>query len=231
MRQAIAITEKALAEVIAGVRLFDTERAIAGRLRTALIEHGGEALPFEPIVLAGPRAALPHGVPSDRPVRMGDVLLIDFGTSYGGYISDITRTFVVGLPLEGRNRDVYEAVKAANQAGREAARPGATAQDVDRAARKVIEEAGFGEYFIHRTGHGIGLDAHEGPYIVEGNDVVLEPGMTFTVEPGIYIPGEIGVRIEDDVLITPDGAESLTTFDRELIRLDPRERPPFVCEN
>jgi Xaa-Pro aminopeptidase len=150
-------------------------------------------------------------------VEEGEVLLIDFGTRYNGYVSDITRTFVVGKPLEGKKLAGYEAVKAGNAAGRAIAGPGVTGQDVDRATRKVIVDAGFGEYFIHRTGHGIGLDGHERPYIVEGNDKPLEVGMTFTIEPGIYIPGEIGVRIEDNVVITEDGCESLTTYGREML--------------
>lgn len=215
MRQAIELTEDALRVVVNRVRVGMTEREIAGMLTLALMERGGGPVPFEPIVLAGERAALPHGAPTDRALAEGDVLLIDFGSSVGGYVSDITRTFAVGRPLESRSRAVYEAVKAANAAGRAAAGPGVPAQEVDRAARQAIEDAGFGEYFIHRTGHGIGLSAHEGPYIVEGSEVVLEPGMAFTVEPGVYIPGEVGVRIEDDVIITEDGAESLTRYGRD----------------
>ncbi len=215
MRQAINLTEDALREVVDQVRPGMTEREIAGMLTRALMERGGGPMPFEPIVLAGDRAALPHGTPSDRAVQEGDVLLIDFGSSVGGYVSDITRTFAVGKPLEGRSRAVYEAVKAANAAGRAAAKPGVAAQEVDRAARPIIADAGFGEYFVHRTGHGIGLSAHEAPYMVEGNDTVLEPGMAFTVEPGIYIPGEIGVRIEDDLIVTEDGVESLTRYGRD----------------
>ncbi len=217
LRGAVAITEQALQATIAAVRPGMTERQIASRLALALLEAGGGPLPFDPIVLSGPRAALPHGVPTDRAVQEGEVLLIDFGTRRGGYVSDLTRTFAVGRPLEGKQRAVYEAVKAANAAGRAAARPGVTCQEVDRAARRVIEEAGFGPYFTHRTGHGLGLDGHERPYIVEGNETVLQPGMVFTVEPGIYLPGEIGVRIEDDVLITPAGSESLTQFGRDLM--------------
>jgi len=216
MRAAVKVSEKALGEVLAEVRPGMTEREVATMLSRAQSQAGGEEIPFLPIVLAGGRAALPHGGPTDRVIQSGEVLLLDFGTRKGGYVSDITRTFAVGKPLEGKQLAVYEAVRAANEAGRQAARPGVTCQEVDRAARKVIEEAGFGEYFIHRTGHGIGLDGHERPYIVEGNEVVLEPGMTFTVEPGIYIAGEIGVRIEDDVVITEDGCESLSTFDRKL---------------
>jgi Xaa-Pro dipeptidase len=217
MRGAIAITEQALQTVIERVKPGMTERQITTYLNMALVEAGSGPLPFDPIVLAGPRAALPHGGPTERELGAGEVLLIDFGTRKDGYVSDITRTFAVSRPLAGKHAAVYEAVKAANAAGHQTAKPGASCQDVDRAARQVITDAGFGEYFIHRTGHGIGLDGHERPYIVEGNATVLEPGMTFTVEPGIYIPDEIGVRIEDDVVITPEGCESLTTFNREMM--------------
>jgi len=136
----------------------------------------------------------------------------------GGYAADITRTFAIG-ELEEELARVYEVVRAANGAGRAAAGPGVVAEEVDRAARALIEEAGYGEYFIHRTGHGLGLEVHEPPFIVAGNGRALEPGMTFTVEPGVYLPGRGGVRIEDDVLVTPGGAESLTTFPRGLISL------------
>jgi len=223
MRAAIKIAEDVLQEVIADLRPGMTERQVASRLKTGLIEAGGGAEPFEPIVLSGPRTALPHGVPSDAEVQAAQPLLIDYGTRSEGYVSDITRTFFVGGPADGKYREVYEVVKEANAAGRSAARPGITPHAVDQAARQVIESAGYGEYFTHRTGHGIGLDAHEDPYIVEGNLAELEVGNTFTVEPGIYIPGEFGVRIEDDMVITPDGAESLTTFDRELITVDFKE--------
>jgi Xaa-Pro dipeptidase len=136
----------------------------------------------------------------------------------GGYASDITRTFAL-KGLTDEMVEVYEVVREANRAGRAKVAPEVTAQEVDRAARSVIEVAGFGEYFIHRTGHGLGLEVHEQPYIVEGNQEPLRPGMTFTVEPGIYLPGKGGVRIEDDVVVTPEGGESLTSFPRELMIL------------
>jgi Xaa-Pro dipeptidase len=216
MRRAIAITEAALQAVIESLEPGLTERQVAARLNVAQIERGGDVVPFPPIVQVGPNAALPHGTPGDRPLTPGEVLLCDFGTSFGGYASDLTRTFFFGAEPGSRARDIYETVREANAAGRAAAGPGVPCSEVDRAARQVIERAGFGEYFIHGVGHGLGLDGHEGPYLRDWNQAPLEPGMTFTVEPGIYIPGEIGVRIEDDVLITPDGSETLTTFGREL---------------
>ena len=160
--------------------------------------------------------AHPHGRTGNRTLSKGDLLLIDFTTTVDGYYADMTRTFVVGGQTDDRQQEVYETVKAANAAGREAARAGVTCQDVDRAARGVIDDAGYGDYFIHRTGHGLGLDVHEPPSMVEGNQLQLESGMVFTVEPGIYIDGWGGIRIEDNLVVTENRAESLTTFDRDL---------------
>ncbi|MDY7039512.1 MAG: aminopeptidase P family protein [Chloroflexota bacterium] len=217
MRRAIRITEQALSETIAEVYPGRTEEEIATELRVAMLRAGAEEVAFI-IAVSGPRTASPHARSSSRPLEQGDVLVVDCGAMFGGYVADITRTFAVGdVPAEVER--VYDVVRAANEAGRAAVRPGVLAQEVDRAARRVIAEAGYGEYFIHRTGHGLGLEVHEPPYIVEGNEDLLRPGMTFTVEPGIYIPGLGGVRIEDDVVVTPSGAETLTTYSRELVHL------------
>ncbi len=218
MRRAVAVVEAALRAVLAQIRPGMTEREIAGLLMVEALRGGGEGMPFDPIVVAGPNAASPHAVPTDRPIRRGETVIIDCGAVVGGYVSDITRTFALGGLPEEMVR-VYEVVRRANEAGRAAVRPGRAAQEVDRAARAVIREAGYGDSFIHRTGHGLGLEVHEPPYIVEGNRHPLQAGMTFTVEPGIYLPGLGGVRIEDDVLVTPEGAETLTTFPRELMIL------------
>ncbi len=218
MHDAIARTEQVLRDFLPEIRPGRTERELASRLRAMLLDAGDGDIPFSPILVAGPNTALPHGTPSQRALQAGDLLTVDCGLYYNGYLSDITRTFAVGS-VEADLRCVYEVVLEANRAGREACKPGVAAQDVDRAARAVIRDAGYGDFFTHRTGHGIGLELHEPPYMVEGNALVLEPGMTFTVEPGVYIPGRGGVRIEDDVVITADGAESLTSFPRELMVL------------
>ena len=215
LRQAIQISQDALEALLVQIKPGMTEREVASLLVMEQLKHGGGKLPFGPIALSGPRSALPHGEPGERKIAAGEPLLFDFGTTVNSYASDITRTFSVGEP-SARLKEVYEVVKAANATGRATAKPGVTGQDVDRATRKVIEDAGFGQYFTHRTGHGLGLETHEPPDMVEGNTLVLEPGMVFTIEPGIYIPGEVGVRIEDNMVITQDGSESLTTFDREL---------------
>jgi len=218
MRRAVAVAEAALQRWLPEVRIGMTEREAARRLIQACFAAGADALAFEPIVVAGPNAALPHATPSDRPMGAGELMIVDFGVAVDGYLSDLTRTFALGEPDPEAAR-IYEVVREANAAGRAAVRPGVPAEAVDRAARAVIEAAGYGALFPHRTGHGIGLEVHEPPYIVAGNPAPLRPGMTFTVEPGIYLPGKGGVRIEDDVVVTEAGGESLTTFPRELIRV------------
>jgi Xaa-Pro dipeptidase len=218
MKRAIELTEGALTQTLEDIRPGQTERQVAGALMTRLLAAGAEAMPFSPLIQAGPNGANPHAGAGDRVIEAGDLLIMDFGLTLNDYSSDITRTIAVGEPGDEMKR-VYETVKAANAAGRAAARPGVTCASVDKAARDVIEAAGYGEYFTHRTGHGLGLEGHEPPYIVAGNDLVLQPGMTFTVEPGVYIPGKGGVRIEDNVVITEAGCESLTTFTRDLIVL------------
>jgi Xaa-Pro aminopeptidase len=190
------------------------ELDVASDLERLLREHGHERVDFT-IVGSGPNSASPHHGASDRRIEPGDAVVMDFGGVADGYCSDITRTVFVGEPDEERRR-VYEVVRAAQQAAFEAVRPGVPAQEVDRAARAVIADAGFGDAFVHRTGHGIGLEVHEPPYIVEGNATPLEPGMTFSDEPGIYLAGRFGVRIEDQVVVVATGAERLNRASREL---------------
>jgi Xaa-Pro dipeptidase len=217
MRRAIAITEQALHNLVAKPLMGMTERQIASRLGREMMDAGADEVAFI-IVVGGPNSADPHAEPSDRPVREGDFLTIDCGLRKDGYLSDITRTFVLG-EASASMVAIYEAVLRANAAGRSAIRAGVAAQDVDRAARRAIIDAGYGERFIHRTGHGLGIEVHEPPYIVEGNEQRLEPGMTFTVEPGIYVPGLGGVRIEDNVVVTDQDVDCLTSFPRELMEI------------
>jgi Xaa-Pro dipeptidase len=218
MRRAIGVTEVALRATMRQVRAGMTERELAALVKIEMLRAGAEGMAFAPIVVAGPNAASPHATPSDRSIQSGETVTVDCGAVVGGYAADITRTFAIGA-LEPELARVYEIVQRANEAGRAAVGPGVPAEAVDRAARAVIEEAGYGEYFIHRTGHGLGLETHEPPYVVAGNERPLEPGMTFTVEPGVYLPGQGGVRIEDDVLVTADGGETMTTLARELTLL------------
>lgn len=218
MREAVRITEVALQATIEQVKPGQTELEIQNILHIEMLHAGAHGMAFGSIVVSGPRTASPHTSASDRVVQPGDLLLFDCGVTYRGYPADITRTFAIG-GLDPELVEIYRVVKEANAVARRYAGPGDKAEDVDRAARQVIERAGYGQYFIHRTGHGLGLEVHEPPYIVDGNDTVLRPGMTFTIEPGIYLPGKGGIRIEDDVVITEKDCESLTAFPRDLIHL------------
>jgi Xaa-Pro dipeptidase len=219
MRKAVEIAQGALKDTLGRVKEGVTEREIASELTMQLIRRGSAPeLPFNPIVAFGAESANPHASPRDVKLAYGDLVLIDWGANFHGYMSDITRTFAFG-EVDPELIKVARIVKEANEAGREAAGEGVRAGDVDKATRRVIEDAGYGDYFIHRTGHGLGLEAHEAPYIRSDNDEELEVGMTFTVEPGIYLPGRGGVRIEDDMAITADGVESLSDAPRDLIQL------------
>jgi len=193
-----------------------TEADLAVWIEAALREEGNDALSFPAIVASGPNAASPHHHGGSRVMQPGDTIVCDFGGRMNGYCSDTTRTFVVGEPSVKISK-AHAVLLEAQQAAVAAARPGVTAESVDRAARNIIGAAGYGEYFIHRTGHGIGLDVHEHPYIVEGNDLILEPGMAFSIEPGIYLPGEFGMRIEDIVVVTAGGVENLNLSPRHLV--------------
>ncbi|WP_136659485.1 Xaa-Pro peptidase family protein [Nitratireductor sp. XY-223] len=215
-KRAIAISETALRTTIEQARAGMSEREIQQRLQIAMLESGAEGFAFEPIVLTGAMSADPHGEPSgERRLRDGDPLLIDFGALYGGYSADLTRTFFCGHASD-EHRSIYETVKKANAEGRAQARPGISAHDLDMATTGVLRASPHAELIVHKTGHGLGLDVHEAPQIMEGNGQALLPGMVFTVEPGLYRSGDIGVRIEDDVLVTEDGSVSLSSFEREL---------------
>ena len=216
MEHAVAVAEKAMAALLPRIRAGMTELQIASMLTQELSNAGAETVAFGPIVASGPNSAIPHAVPTERIVQEGDLLLFDWGAYVDGYASDITRTYAVG-EIDPQLKEIYESVRLANEAGKQAVWPDAEAQEVDRAARRVIEDAGYGDLFIHRTGHGLGLEVHEEPSLVEGNRSRLQIGNTFTVEPGIYLEGRGGVRIEDDVLVTADGHRSLTSLPRELI--------------
>ena len=219
MRKAAQIAQNALAATLPHIRLAISEHDLASELTLQLLRAGSDSeIPFAPIVSAGPNSANPHASPSDRLLQAGDLLVLDFGAGYQGYISDITRTFALG-EIDPEYAHIAQLVLEANTAARNLARPGLTAHAVDQAARSHITQAGYGPNFTHRTGHGIGMEGHEEPYIRQGNDLVLQAGMAFTIEPGIYLTGRNGVRIEDDVVITSDGLDSLTDFPREVIHL------------
>jgi Xaa-Pro dipeptidase len=215
MRQAAAALEKGLYVTLERLRPGMTERQVARAWQWATADLGVDSVGEEPIVVAGARGASPHNTPSDRPIAVGELITLDWVASVRGYYADITRTVALGEP-GAEHRRIYELVLEANAAGRAAVKPGLPAEAVDQAARAVIAAGGYGPAFLHRTGHGLGLEVHEPPYIVQGNTQLLRPGMTFTVEPGVYVEGLGGVRIEDDIVVTETGGESLTTMMREL---------------
>lgn len=220
IRRAAEIAQTALLETLKTVRPGQTEKQIASELMVQLYRAGSDPeLPFSPIVSTGPNTANPHASPTDRALQEGDFLLIDWGAGFDHYFSDITRTFSCGEVSE-EMRLIADLVLQANTAGRLGGRPGMTTGDIDKLARDVIEKGGYGERFIHRTGHGLGMEAHEAPWIVGGSDVVLEEGMVFTIEPGIYLTDTAGVRIEDDVVVTADGLLSLSDLPREVLPLE-----------
>lgn len=216
MRKAVKVAQDALEATIPLIKTGMTEKELAAELVTQLLKHGSEPeLPFSPIVSGGPNSANPHASPTGRRLQPGDLLVIDWGATVEGYISDLTRTFAVGQ-VEAEYEKIHRIVQEANAAGRAAGKPGLPCAEVDKAARAVIEGADYGPYFTHRTGHGIGMEGHEEPYIRGDNMQILEPGMAYTVEPGIYLPGRNGVRVEDNVIVTETGSESLSEIPREI---------------
>jgi Xaa-Pro aminopeptidase len=195
-----------------------SERQVAADIASMTVEEGHDLATFA-IIASGPNAASPHHETGDRVIERGDSIVLDFGGRHGGYHSDTSRTLHVGEPSV-EFAAAFTVLGQAQEAARGAIRPGVTAEEIDRVARRVIEDAGYGERFVHRTGHGIGLEVHEHPYIVEGNDLPLEVGMAFSVEPGIYEPGEYGMRIEDIVVVAEDGVDELNRSDRGLILVE-----------
>jgi Xaa-Pro dipeptidase len=219
LRKAGAAIDRVHARMGEFLRAGRTENEVAADIAAAIVEEGHAVAEFV-IVGSGPNGASPHHGASDRVIEQGDVVVIDIGGPVAeGYNSDSTRTYSIGEPRDADVLTTYAVLQQAQQAAVHAVRPGVTAQDIDRAARAVIVDGGFGDYFIHRTGHGIGLDVHEEPYIVEGNDLPLEAGMAFSVEPGIYQPGRWGARIEDIVVATDSGVESLNNQPHSLVVL------------
>lgn len=216
MRRAVKIAQDALEATLPKIKIGMTEKELSSELVLQLFHNGSESeLPFAPIVSCGPNSANPHASPSLRKLQAGDLLVVDWGAASGGYISDLTRTFAVG-EVDSEYTRIHKIVQEANAAGRAAAKPGILCAQVDLAAREVIEQSGYGKFFTHRTGHGIGMEAHEAPYIRSDNMQLLEPGMAFTVEPGIYLAGRNGVRIEDNVILTELDADVLSAMPREI---------------
>ncbi|OGO79438.1 MAG: hypothetical protein A2Y23_06935 [Clostridiales bacterium GWB2_37_7] len=218
MRNASHTADKALQNILQNIKAGMTETAVRDMLEAEMKNLGAAGPSFQTIIGSGPNSALCHYGTGDRVLQEGDSLVMDFGCVMDNYCSDMTRTIVIGQASD-KFKSVYAILKRAQQNAIDKVKPGVKASEVDYAARKYISDKGYGDYFIHRTGHGIGLEVHEMPYITESSEVILKPGMIFSVEPGIYLNGEFGIRIEDLVMVTEDGAEVLNQFSKELIEI------------
>ena len=216
LKKAQEITDVAFSQVLERIRVGMTEKQLQAELIYCLLKNGSDGLSFDPIVVSGPNTSLPHGVAGDRVIQEGDFITMDFGAMYQGYHADMTRTVAVAYATD-EMRKVYDTVLAAQLAGLATSKPGVTGGDIDGAARKVITDAGYGEYFGHGYGHGVGLEVHEMPGCGATSKMVMEPNMIASAEPGIYLPGKFGVRIEDVVIFTPDGHENITKSPKNLI--------------
>lgn len=216
---AAELAHAALAELLPSLQPGQSELEIAARLEAGLRQRGSEWHPFQTIVAAGPRSALPHARASDRVLGRGEWLLLDFGAQLGGYCADLTRTVVVGSPADERQREIYGIVQQAQRRARDGIRPGMTGREADALARDVIATRGFGDAFGHSLGHGLGLEVHEAPRLAVTAEALLPAGAVVTIEPGIYLEGWGGVRLEDDVQLTPAGARCLTDGCTELLEI------------
>jgi Xaa-Pro dipeptidase len=215
MEKAAKIVINGIKAGIATIKVGTSELSVAFEIERKIKESGGESVPFC-IVLSGENSALPHGSTSNRKIRRGDAVVMDIGATFKGYYADVTRTVFVEEPSQ-KQRQVYDIVLRAQESAVKFVKPQVKACEVDETARKIIGEAGYGEFFTHRTGHGLGLEVHEEPYISQTNKTMLEPGMTFTVEPGIYLPDKFGVRIEDNVVVTEKGRNVLSKMSKNLL--------------
>ena len=213
------IAEGALAQLLKEIRIGMTEKEIAARLQYLMVSAGAEKLSFDTIVASGPNSSMPHAVPTERKIQKGDFITIDFGCVYGGYCSDMTRTFAIG-EVSDEMRRVYNIVLEAQKAGIAAARAGISGKDIDGAAREVIEKAGYGKHFGHSLGHSLGIDIHESPNASPANEEPMPVGAVISAEPGIYLPGKFGVRIEDVLVLGEDGCRNITAFPKELLVID-----------
>ncbi|MFJ7725390.1 M24 family metallopeptidase [Neobacillus sp. NPDC097160] len=218
LKVAADIADAAFKHILDFIHPGKTELEVSNELEFFMRRAGATSSSFDTIVASGHRSALPHGVASDKVIETGDLVTLDYGAYYNGYVSDITRTVAVGEP-NTKLKEIYSIVLEAQLRGMAGIKPGVTGKEADALTRNYISEKGYGEYFGHSTGHGIGLEVHEGPGLSMKSDIILEPGMVVTCEPGIYIPGLGGVRIEDDILITKDHNEALTHSTKELIIL------------
>ena len=218
MRKAQEITDRAFADVLTKIKVGMTEKEVQTELIYCLYKNGADNLAFDPIVVSGPKTSMPHGVAGDRVIREGDFITMDFGALYKSYCADMTRTVAVGYATE-EMKEVYETVLKAQKAAIAATKAGVKGKDVDAVARKIIADAGYGEYFGHGYGHSLGMEVHEAPSCSPAGETVMQAGVISSAEPGIYLPGKFGVRIEDVVIFTENGCENITHSPKNLIIL------------
>jgi Xaa-Pro aminopeptidase len=216
LRKSAKLADEVMSETIYSIRPGITERDIKKKIEELFMQKGADGLSFEPIIASGPNSSMPHYCEDSRVIQEKDIIILDLGCKYKGYCSDISRTVFVG-GITDEEKKVYEIILKSNKAGEETVKQGVKAEDVDKASRDIIKNEGFGQYFLNRTGHGIGISVHEAPYIRTGNKQILEKGMAFSVEPGIYMQNKFGMRIEDIVVIGEDGPEVLNRFTKEII--------------
>jgi len=216
LRKAAEIIDEVVVELTKYIRPGLREKDVKRKVEELCIEKGASGVSFEPLIASGPNSSMPHYNDDKRIIQERDIIIIDIGCKYNNYCSDITRTIFIGEPTD-EQRKIYEIVKEANRQGELCIKEGMPAAEVDKVVRSVIEKAGYGEYFIHRTGHGIGVAVHEAPYIHQANTQKLRTGMAFSIEPGIYLPGKFGVRIEDIVVVDGDKAEVLNKCPKDII--------------
>jgi len=216
LRKAAKLADEVMGETIDSIHPGMTERDIKKKIEELFMQKGADGLSFEPIIASGHNSSMPHYCEDSRVIQEKDIIILDLGCKYKGYCSDISRTVFVG-GITDEEKKIYDIILRANKAGEETAKQGVKAENVDKASRDVIKSEGYGEYFLNRTGHGIGISVHEAPYIKAGNKQILERGMAFSIEPGIYIPNKFGMRIEDIVVIGVDGPEVLNNFTKEII--------------
>lgn len=216
LKEAARLADEIMDETVKYLKPGIREYEIKERIKRSVRELGADGVSFEPIVASGPNSSKPHYNKGQRTIQKKDIIILDLGCKYKGYCSDISRTIFIG-GISSKEKEVYSIVKGANSAAEKIVKPGITAEEVDQKARDIIEDKGFGDYFLNRTGHGIGISVHEAPFIKTGNKIELQKGMAFSIEPGIYLPGEFGIRIEDIVVVTDKGREVLNSYAKEII--------------
>ncbi len=219
IEEAVALTDEIFQQILAFIKVGMSELEVQAKIRTLIINSKASMESFLPIVAAGPNSANPHWRGSDYKIQPNDFVTLDFGQYFDGYASDMTRTIIMGDKISSKQQKVYDLVLKAQIAAVDAAKPGMKCSDLDKVARDIISKGGYGDYFVHGLGHGLGVDVHEAPSVSKHDDTILQVGMVITIEPGIYLPKEFGIRIEDDILITSNGRKILNNSSKELIKI------------